>query len=149
MPGYHLRGRAIHRFRFIFLLAITLHLCWAAILLYSAAPQYTTPIHQTAAIFGRYGTAAVFVFVAVCALFSIFKPGRWDGFLLLPQTAVLIGASAGGLYAVMVSHYADGVLRPWPFILADQLPTILLALLHFIAVCAVVWEEEQEEIQGF
>lgn len=128
-------GVVLHHFRFIFLLAIALHLAWGGLLLYSPAPGGATPIHQTVVAFGRYPAAIVLFVVAALALASIvFNLSSW---FLLPQASILIAASAGGLYAVSVSHYADGVMRPWPFILADQLPTILLAVFHTVAVCIV------------
>jgi len=135
----------LHRFRFIFFLAITLHLTWAVLLLSDASPAGTTPISQTATIFGRYWTAAVFAVVGLAALYALWRDNA-NPFWLIPQTAILGAATAGGLAAVASGQYADGTARPWQFILADQLPTILLALFHLIAVILVVDEADADDV---
>jgi hypothetical protein len=60
---------------------------------------------------------------------------KWWG-LLVPQQFVLIISASGALHAAFVGHYADGVPRPWQFILGDQLPVILAALLYTYALLA-------------
>jgi hypothetical protein len=132
---------ALHRYKFIFLLAITIHLVWAALLIASPDPQFTTPIHQSAVVLGRWPTAGTFAFVALLALAGLWWK-KCHGWLLLPQTAILIAATSGGLYAASVGHYADGTVRSWQFILADQFPVLALAAWHLVAVLFVVAEAE-------
>ena len=61
--------------------------------------------------------------------------------LVLPQQALLYIAAFGGLAAVLEGEYADGVTRPYEFILTDQLPIMLLALLHTLAVVEMPWRD--------
>jgi hypothetical protein len=53
---------------------------------------------------------------------------------LLPQQAILTVSAYAAAAAVVTAHYADGVIRPRPFILADQAPVILTFALHTAAV---------------
>jgi len=53
---------------------------------------------------------------------------------LLPQQAILTASAYAAAAAVITAQYGDGVLRPRPFILADQAPAILTFALHTAAV---------------
>ena len=64
--------------------------------------------------------------------------------LLLPQQALLYLAAWGGLQAILEGEYADGVTRPYSFILTDQLPMMLFALIHTIAILEIPWQTEAE-----
>ena len=57
--------------------------------------------------------------------------------VFLPQQALLSMSMLGSINAVARSTYADGVLRPQIFILSDQLPIILLAVCHTVAIILV------------
>ena len=48
-------------------------------------------------------------------------------------------AAWGGLNAVIESQYADGVTRPAEFIFTDQLPVMLIAILHTVALIEMPW----------
>jgi hypothetical protein len=49
---------------------------------------------------------------------------------LIPQQVVLFVIAAGAIYAVGQGHYASGTVLPRSFIFVDQLPKLLLAMLH-------------------
>jgi hypothetical protein len=53
---------------------------------------------------------------------------------LLPQQALLTFSAYAAVVAVAVAHYGDGVTRPRPFILADQVPAVFAMVLHTAAV---------------
>lgn len=55
-------------------------------------------------------------------------------FLFIPQQLFLLMSLSSALDFIIMQHYADGVLRPWPFILQDQLPSIVLAIGYFFAI---------------
>lgn len=59
----------------------------------------------------------------------------------LPQQSLLIMSALEAIQAVVTQQYTDGVLRAWAFILADQLPRILLATCHSHALIesALAW----------
>ena len=54
--------------------------------------------------------------------------------LSLPQQFILMLSMMSAFEAINVSHYADGVERPQLFIFIDQLPAILAAILHTLAL---------------
>jgi len=47
-------------------------------------------------------------------------------------------SAAGAIEAIFISQYADGVLRPWAFIAADQVYSIIAALGHTLAMALFV-----------
>ena len=49
-------------------------------------------------------------------------------------------AAWGGFQAIVNGQYADGVARPYEFILTDQLPIMLFALIHTLAVLELPWD---------
>ncbi len=118
-------------FKFIFGYGITLYVAWAGLLFFSSEPTNTTPIHQTAETFGHYGTAIMFLAAAACSTWGLVHRNIW---WLIPQAAALVVATIGGINAAVVGHYADGVARPWQFILADQLPFIVASFFFLFAL---------------
>jgi len=132
--------------------AIVLHLVWATLILATDnAPAKATPVAAVARIFpARAGLAIIFVTVAFCALLSIYQ-SRLSVLkisLLIPQQLILGVSAAGAIHAMTVGHYADGVIRPKGFLVADQLPAVLALLVHsatIIYLAYLMWEREQVE----
>jgi hypothetical protein len=58
--------------------------------------------------------------------------------LLLPQLSLLFITSMGAISFVVMQHYADGVYRPWPFILCDQIHRIGMPIWYAAAIVARV-----------
>ena len=110
------------------------HLFWAVALMLSSDAMMATPVAGLSALGHR---AAIITVLALSALGSACALGRqawWVMWFLIPQQ-ILLGLSFGtASQAVALQQYADGVLRPWAFIAADQAPTLLLAVVHFIAI---------------
>lgn len=50
------------------------------------------------------------------------------------QQSLLTVSSISAVTAIISGHYADGVARPMAFILVDQLPMVMIAVLHSFAV---------------
>lgn len=67
--------------------------------------------------------------------------------MMLPQQFVLTISTLTTMQAVTAGMYADGVVRPWPFILADQLPSLLAAPLYTAAVLACHLSEEEPMVR--
>lgn len=113
-----------------------LHASWGILLLLSAAPLGATPLALMYQIIAqRFALALALLLVsslAVVGLASRPSPRRLLWFI--PQQLTLMISGIGGLGAAMRGSYADGVLRPTLFILSDQLPIILLALLYTFAL---------------
>lgn len=126
--------------KYIVLYASLIHIGWALILLETQgdAPK-PTPLFILLLFFGGWWrTAIMLCFVATLALTFPFLRRRLSNamlaVMLIPQQTVLLLSAGAGIWAASVGHYADGVMRPWEFILADQLPIILTAFLYTVAV---------------
>jgi hypothetical protein len=115
--------------------AILLHTLWACLLLASLKPYGATALHVYSPV-PRLLMAGVLLTASVLAVWAITRrqPSWQTLAALLPQQAILTVSAYAAVAAVVVSHYADGVIRPRPFILADQAPAILAFALHTAAV---------------
>lgn len=125
--------------KYIVLLASLLHLAWAVLLLWSPTAGRSTPVAIIVRICGgQYRTAfvlATFAIVAMVFPFIRYRiTNRMMAGLLIPQQILLFFSAGAGVLATVRETYADGVVRGWPFILSDQLPVILTALLYTVAV---------------
>lgn len=129
-------GVATHALgKYIVAFASMLHYSWAVLLVVDRSASAPTAIHTLDVICGgRYRAAFTLCVVATSAIVYPFlrrrASARLMAVMLIPQQAVLLMSAFSGIFATAVQHYADGVLRPWPFILADQAPVILAALLY-------------------
>jgi uncharacterized membrane protein YgcG len=77
----------------------------------------------------------VFVASALFALSALLRdlragPAAWTFWAFLPQQALAFIMAAGAVYAVMRGFYSSGTVLPRSFIFTDQLPKLLLAILH-------------------
>jgi len=103
--------------------------------------MYATPLNTLAEFFNYSRPALVFALVSsALATFTAMRtpsPRRY-GFktlaLLIPQQFFMLMAAGGSMLAVWNGYYADGVIRTTPFILADQSPWILAALLYTVSI---------------
>jgi len=127
----------------IILSAICLHLLWAGIL-FQAGPFDSLKGHPLDTVplsgYRRYPfdiVAGFLFFSSLLAIVSFFYRG-WIGFLLLAlQQTIMITSAMSAVTAVIDGSYADGVLRPMLFILADQAWTIVGAVMHTFAILDV------------
>ena len=120
----------------IFLYAILLHTIWGIVLLISADPLHVTAISGivTLGFVSAPSAGVLFLFVAFLAYIGIVAPKPAGFFFLLPQQLVLTCAAFGALESIIAGSFADGVIRSTPFLMADQSPAVLIALLHTLAV---------------
>jgi hypothetical protein len=61
-------------------------------------------------------------------------PNAWTFWSFLPQQALLFAVAGGAVYAILQGQYASGTVLPRSFIFVDQLPKLLLAILHPLGV---------------
>lgn len=135
--------------KYVILYACLIHFGWAALFICCPISTGSTPVHIIAVVFGgRYRAAVVLVVAALSALFGMrYKAkrpeiaGTGTVVALLPQQALLLMSSFAGILAVASEHYADGVVRVWPFILADQLPIILAGFLYSAVMLEIAFNE--------
>jgi hypothetical protein len=61
-------------------------------------------------------------------------------FTFLPQHAILGVMAGGGVWAMVVGHYLDGVVVPWQHISVDQAPLFALFISHSAAILRRCWD---------
>jgi hypothetical protein len=132
--------------KYVILFVSLLHLGWAALLVFSPAAANSTPVRVISDICGgSLRTAFVLAVTAVAAVcfpfirYTVSNIGLC--LMLLPQQSILLMSAGAGIRAAALGRYADGVARPWEFILSDQLPVILLALLYTAVVLEAAFHE--------
>lgn len=122
--------------------AVVIHIIWGVTVIANPSVMHITAISSLGG--SQYITAAIMLGAAICAaLGMIFEPENATTMrrimFCIPQQIVLFAAASSSLDAVIRGHYADGTVRPWLFILADQSPAIVAAILHTIAVAEPYW----------
>ena len=120
--------------RWIIWYAVVLHVVWGAMLLLDSRASYTTGIHALTDMFGSPVVAGVFLLVVgVLAAYGLFR-SRTSMIGYLPQQFALLVSAGGAMRAMTMQQFADGVTRPFAFIFCDQLPAVLAAVLHSVAL---------------
>lgn len=111
--------------------AIVLHAAWGVMLLFNGDALGATATHYFHNC-NRFVVSAVFLTVAVLAAWSVTRKtvNMTTLLALLPQQLILMVSAWTACVAIWDSSYADGVIRPTLFILADQLPIILTMVIH-------------------
>lgn len=121
----------------IFWAAVILHGEWGLTLINRGEPLHTTGIDALYEWFPTpFLAGAALLICTVLAVWSLIRDKR-DGLslgLLLPQQFLLIQSAGGSVHAIVTSQYADKVIRPMDFILADQLLAIILTVMHTFAL---------------
>lgn len=133
----HLKGRLIS---IMVLYCVALHLCWGVILFVDVDAAGATPVSALYKFIGL-GNSNVLVatlFAASMLAMASLLPcrSRWIVLLLMPQQLLLAVSAEGAVNAVMLSQFADGVIRSRAFIAADQLHVVLAAIGHAMAMLA-------------
>lgn len=121
---------------FIILYASLLHFIWACLLLLSSAPMMSTPVSGLSAIAStRLGMATILATVSIMAIAGAeAKKSLKSLLLLIPQQTVLFMTGLAGITAALRGHYADLTPRPGLFILADQMPAILMGFIYTLGI---------------
>lgn len=122
----------------LFIYACILQLVWSVLILYSPQALLVTPLLGLTQLIGinHIFVSSILFFTDLAAIYFLAKKDlKASNFIyLIPQQIILLLSAFGCLQAVILGHYADGVVRSHLFILADQLPNILIAFLYTIAI---------------
>ena len=121
-------------------IATVLHLFWAVGLAVDPASQNTTSVFALMSAVRDTDMASVVLFIiASLALtgFVGFKAPWVRVTLIVPQQAALTLSAIGASNAMYLSHFADLVERSRWFIINDQIPMVLLAAGHFVALMLI------------
>ena len=119
-------------------MAVTIHVVVGPVVMFYPEASWAT---NTAALRDTFGTAlmtgAAMLIAGLLAAAGMIFEKRWKAWSLLfliPQQWLLFLAAHGAVQAIYSSSFADGVVRPWSFIFADQFPYIILAIFHTLAI---------------
>jgi hypothetical protein len=140
----------IRRYPLVILYAALLHYVWAICLLIDPRAGDATPIAGLSMLLNPVVLALMLFVVASLSLLYVFlgRIGHVQTVLFaLPQQAVLILSAWSALNAMASGHYADGVARPVVFIVADQTPSVLIAVLHAAAMVMGTWQSLIRQVE--
>ena len=128
----------ITRLPWIILTAVLVHLTWGVLLLVSDAPLSTAPMAETPFKGHQYIAAVIYLVAGLMAILPMalrsIDNSWWALILCIPQQFLLTISASASIHCVLRSSYADGVLRPWEFILADQAFGIIGSMVHTLAL---------------
>ena len=119
--------------------AIWMHYWYAWELLKSDAPLGVTALHAASAWLS-VATVPVMFAVATSALVSLIikLPWKWNFIALLPQQFLLILSFSGARHAIAVGQFPTGTdVFPREFISADQAATIIVCVMHSVAIVQI------------
>lgn len=116
-----------------------LHYLTALLLCLSPAPMGVTAVWALASVLGenRFMLAVFYAIAATLAMHRECSPVPMTGrsiFFYCPQGFLVIIAALGALVCIVSGHYADGVPRPVPFILRDQVIYAIMAFLYLMSI---------------
>lgn len=114
--------------------ATALNVGWGLLAILSPRPLDTVATAQLYDWLGQDAGGLVLLSVALLAAYGIARPGRRGLTMGMFQNALLLLAAGNALWAVSQGRYADGVVRPWDFILTDQLLAIVVAFGHLVSL---------------
>lgn len=119
------------------LYCVCLHSIWACIILWDHSAIGATAVDALFKVFGSYEALSfALLTTSIMALVALFTRVPWAVVLLVPQQSLLLISAAGAIGAMVLSQFADGVVRPRAFIIADQMHIVLAALGHAFAIVA-------------
>lgn len=126
----------ISQLNWVIVYAILLHVVWGITLLTSPAPLGVTAIYSIIHLGITSGQTAgyFYLLVALLATIGLTAPKPAGFFFLLPQQLVLVGSAFGAAGAMVSGTFLDGTVRGSAFLIADQAPVVLLALLHTVSM---------------
>lgn len=117
-------------------IAIVDHVAWGVLLLVDQSPGGVTSIARLQRIVPGMWLPVLLLVVALSAVWgAVLGRGSRTGLvLMLPQQMVLVSSMIGAMVSIVTEQFADGVVRPWTFLLADQGVRIWIAVAHTLAI---------------
>jgi hypothetical protein len=128
-----------HTLSVMVIYAIVLHLVWVGCLWLDEGVANVTAVYAIRYVLPKPFAVMGMAVVALCAMASFAMRNRFlAAGLMVPQQMLLFVSAGGAIQAIVEGHFADGVERPWTFLLADQSPAILAAIGHTLALVGVL-----------
>lgn len=113
---------------------VILHVTWGLLLLFTSEPLHTTPLSMFERLIGGpVLISALLLSSSALATIGVFMEEKLEfswTFFLIPQQTLLILSAQAVLIATLNGTYADGVVRTWPFIFADQVSCVAAAIAY-------------------
>lgn len=117
--------------------AVALHLAWAVVLLFDNSATGATAVDALFRfIYPIPVLSAVLAVAGGMAFWAMFTREPWVVLLLIPQQILLMMSAVGAIEAMWLQQFADGVVRDFGFIAADQMHIVLAAIGHTAAIVA-------------
>lgn len=117
-----------------------LHLSWGFLVLLNPTAMNATALYLLNVTTHQYVAGVALLASGVCGL--LFAMSRWTRpqatLLLAPLVAFSAFSGYSASRAIWLSQFGDGVIRSRAFIMADQLPYVIYALLLLIAADEVL-----------
>ena len=124
--------------KYIIWYAVWLHAVWGVALLCSDSPLGITAIHSLGEFLSRYVIAVLYLAISAAAAWGLIRLGGRSSLMsltyILPQQFLLVMSAYGATAAIVNSQFADCVIRPRWFLIADQSPSVIAAVLHTLAI---------------
>lgn len=118
--------------------AVALHLTWGALLLITDQANGVTAISSLLTVTNsRIILGIILIVAALCSAYALIDRGLPPFFRLLwllPQQGLMTVTASGCVYYMWLGRFADGVLRPAPFLFADQILAVIFAAIYTLAV---------------
>jgi hypothetical protein len=126
--------------------AIILHFVWAITLAFSPTAGYATAVHTMLEFISVPWAITLYGVVAFMATIGLYcRHGFGRVIALLPQQFVLMVSAGGALWAMYLGQFADGVQRSHEFLIADQSPAVIGAILHTVAIYWIINRAKKHE----
>lgn len=81
--------------------------------------------------------AFALLIISAVAIGSLFLRFPWNVVFLIPQQSLLLISATGAITAMVLSQFADGVVRPRAFIEADKIDIVFVAIGHATAIVSL------------
>ncbi len=119
-----------------------LHLTWAVALSIDSAAGNATSIHTLLNFVSSDAAIVIYSSAAVLAISGFFQRGIREALFLLPQQFIMMISAGGALQAMWLGQFADGVQRSHAFLITDQVPAVIAAILHTYAIIRIAKDNE-------
>ena len=124
--------------KLIIFYATALQFIWGVILLFASTPPLIVAFDSILNFVGNsHLLGLIFIVTALLSLWGSKGDDLKSLLKLIPQQFIMFLAAGSAIKAIMLSSYADGVIRPRVFIATDQISVILIALFYLMAVIQV------------
>lgn len=134
----------VSRYPISICIACAMHLIWAAGLLMEPQAINATGVY-TILVIAQSPTIAAAIFFSVAVMASVgllFENPLIRTLLIIWQQLILWFSMIGAVHAMYLGTYADGVERVSWFLIVDQIPVVLIAYGHMLALLFIAAEHD-------